>query len=111
MGSCLRVYFNEMLLSLISSGLIDKWASGFIDVKYLKKPVNDDIKILSLDQLEGAFQLLVAGLLAGFVAFCGENLIGRDLMIKIRKIVGFDKFLSYNPKKLRSLKKEGRKEA
>lgn len=83
LGSCLRQYFNEMLIKLISNGLINKWASEFIDVRYLKKPENDDLKILSLDQLEGAFQLLVGGILMGFVAFCGENLIGRDFLKKL----------------------------
>ena len=69
LGSCLRLYFDEMLMMLVSSGLINKWASGFIDSRYLKKPVDDELKILSLDQLEGAFQLLIGGLIMGFVVF------------------------------------------
>ncbi|CAG9797469.1 unnamed protein product [Chironomus riparius] len=87
LGSCLRLYFDEMLMMLVSSGLINKWASGFIDSRYLKKPVDDELKILSLDQLEGAFQLLVGGLFIGFVAFCFENLIGRNLFNKFKSVV------------------------
>lgn len=89
-GSCLRMYFNDVLLNLISSGLINKWASGFIELRYLNKPINDDIKILSMEQLEGAFQLLAGGLLMGFVAFCGENLMRHKSADRIRKFLGYD---------------------
>jgi hypothetical protein len=47
-----------------------------------------------LDQLEGAFQLLIGGLLTGLIAFCWENFIERNLLIKLRykytkKVLGF----------------------
>ncbi|CAG9797465.1 unnamed protein product [Chironomus riparius] len=84
-GSCLTQYFNEMLLKFLSSGLINKWTSEFIDRKYLKRPVDDELKSLSLDQLEGAFQLLVCGLIIGFITFCFEVLIGKDMLGRIRR--------------------------
>lgn len=85
-GSCLKSYFNKMLLNLLSNGLIDKYASIFIDSRYLKKPVDENLESLSLDQLEGAFQLLVGGLLVGFAVFCGEVLVGMDIAKKFRKL-------------------------
>ncbi|XP_070500697.1 uncharacterized protein [Chironomus tepperi] len=105
LGSCLRYYFNEVLLILISSGFINKWASEFIDKRYLRKPVNDDLKILSMEQLEGAFQLLVGGLLMGFVAFCGENLAKREPMKRMWKFIGCDRWFSINSSRLNSLKR------
>ncbi|KAL7040765.1 hypothetical protein ACKWTF_000509 [Chironomus riparius] len=84
-GSCLTQYFNEMLLKFLSSGLINKWTSEFIDSKYLKRPVDDELKSLSLDQLEGAFQLLVCGLIIGFITFCFEVLTGKDMLGRIRR--------------------------
>ncbi|KAL7040766.1 hypothetical protein ACKWTF_000510 [Chironomus riparius] len=104
LGSCLTDYFNEMLFKLISSGLINKWASEFIDEKYLKEPVDDELKILSLEQLEGAFELLVGGLLIAFIVFCGENLIGRDILKKFRKPKRRE-FLKHS-KKLNPLKRK-----
>jgi len=89
LGSCLRMYFNEMLMKFVSSGLINRWASEFIDERYLKEPEDDELKILSLDQLEGAFQLLIGGLFIGFIVFCGEVLIDREFVQKVRKILCF----------------------
>jgi len=105
LGSCLRMYFNEMLMKFVSSGLINRWASEFIDSKYLKKPVDDKLKILSLDQLEGAFQLLIGGLLIGFAVFCGEVLIGMDILKKFRKVKGRDKRFLKHSKRLKSHKR------
>ena len=95
LGSCLTDYFNQMLFKLISSGLINKWTSEFIDSKYLKRPIDDESKSLSLDQLEGAFQLLVCGLIMGFVAFCLEVLIGKDILGKL-----YETYMGHNHKSL-----------
>ncbi|CAG9797467.1 unnamed protein product [Chironomus riparius] len=104
LGSCLEAYFGEMLMKLISSGLINKWATEFIDEKYLKKPIDDVLESLSLEQLEGAFQLLIGGLLTAFIAFCFENLIGRIDIRTVKKLFGFDRKLFRNPKTLEALK-------
>ena len=103
-GSCLRIYFDDMLIRLVSSGFINKWGSKFIEERYLKKPVNDELKILSMEQLEGAFQLLIGGLLMGFIAFCCENLIGRKSMQKFKKFLGYQQLWQIYFRNLRIIK-------
>ncbi|CAG9797468.1 unnamed protein product [Chironomus riparius] len=104
LGSCLTVYFNEMLMEFISNGLINKWASEFIDEKYLKKLVEDELKSLTLQQLEGAFQLLIGGLVMGSFVFCLEVLIGLDVIQKIKMRKGINSKLFKKSKKLKIFK-------
>lgn len=70
--SCLNQILDPFLVNLVSSGLINKWSSSWIDYKYLEEPVSKKLQILSLKQLEGAFQLLIGGLLLASIAFCAE---------------------------------------
>jgi hypothetical protein len=68
----MRRIIDPILTDLVCSGLINKWASNWIDNKYMKEPAYEDLQILNLEQLEGAFNLLGFGLTAGFLAFCFE---------------------------------------
>jgi hypothetical protein len=72
--SCLKRSIDNILINLVCSGLINKWASYWIDSKYMKEPQQKSLQTLSLDQLMGALELLGIGLSAGFVAFCFEIL-------------------------------------
>lgn len=70
--SCFKLNFDAVLINLVSSGLINKWASTWIDRKYLKEPIKQNLQMLSVKQLEGAFQLLIGGLIFALCAFCVE---------------------------------------
>lgn len=70
--SCLKSAFDRVLGSLVCSGLINKWASTWIDRKYLQPPPNNNIQTLNLNQLKGAFELLIGGLILATIAFTFE---------------------------------------
>jgi hypothetical protein len=70
----------------VASGLVDKWVSNYIDEAYLKEPPQKSVQVLNLQQLQGAFELLVFGLLAGICTFCGEILFHK-FHKKINKVV------------------------
>lgn len=72
--SCLTRQLNEMIIYLVSGGLIDTWASKFIDKQFLKYKSTSKAKALNMQQLMGAFQLLMVGLAMSFVTFCFEHL-------------------------------------
>lgn len=85
-GSCLEDPLNNLIIQFLSCGLMSKWTSEFIDFKYLKKPVNDSPKVLSLVQMEGVFNLFLVGHLVSLVVFCGEIFIKCSCLGKIKKI-------------------------
>lgn len=86
--SCFKHNLDAVIINLVSSGLINKWASTWIQHKYLVEPNQQNIQILSIEQLEGAFQLLIGGLVLGFIVFCAE--------ISFEKIKKFKKKLNRN---------------
>lgn len=75
--SCLIHQVNTIIVNLISGGLIDTWASNFIDRSFLKRKSKSNAIQLSMDQLSGAFQLLIAGLILSFFVFLVEIIVGR----------------------------------
>lgn len=70
--SCLVNEVNNVLLNLMSGGLIQYFASTFINPSFLRSPNASKTKSLNYDQLDGAFDLLEIGLLLSFVVFTIE---------------------------------------
>lgn len=70
--SCLRRIIDPILIRLVCSGLIKKWASNWVDTRYMEEPTQNGHQSLSLEQLEGAFNLLKFGLAAALLVFCVE---------------------------------------
>lgn len=71
---------DAFLMKLVAGGFMIKWASDYIDFKYLKEPSQSAVQVLNLEQLEGAFSLLGLGLTAAFFVFCVEIFI-----VKLKK--------------------------
>lgn len=80
--SCLKRTFDDLLVHLISSGLINKWASKWINQEYLDEPETKKLEKLSLQQLEGAFQLLISGLTMALIAFIVEICMSKFTNLK-----------------------------
>ncbi|XP_070491373.1 uncharacterized protein [Chironomus tepperi] len=83
-NSYLTNIINEKIDDLLSNGLINYWISKYLDDKYLRlKPLEGGPDVLDIDELYGAFQLLVLGLICSFISFIVEvlrmniNRIGR----------------------------------
>ena len=70
-NSYLTNAINEKIDDLLSAGLINYWISKYLDEKYLRLKVQE---VLNLDELYGAFQLLLFGLICSFVTFVVEVL-------------------------------------
>jgi hypothetical protein len=83
--SCLMNQINDVVINLVNGGLIQNWASRFIDKSFLKHPSSSKAVGLNMNQLLGAFQLLVFGLFLSFVVFIFEVLAER--IIKVLKFI------------------------
>jgi hypothetical protein len=70
--SCLAEEINENILKLQSSGLMETWASNFVDKTYLKEKIISGPKAMVIEQLSGAYELLTIGLVLSFTAFVVE---------------------------------------
>lgn len=70
--SCLTYQFDEIIENLISGGLIETWASNFIDKNFLKHRSSNSAKTLNFSQLLGAFQLLLTGIIMSSIVFLVE---------------------------------------
>jgi hypothetical protein len=71
--SCLSYQFNQMIVNLVSAGLVQNWASKYIDKSFLKRKSVSKAVGLNMPQLLGAFQLLVTGLVISFFVFILET--------------------------------------
>ena len=74
-NSHLTNIINQKIDDLLSNGLINYWISKYLDEKYLRLKAQDGgPDVLNLDELYGAFQLLVIGLICSFISFIVEVL-------------------------------------
>lgn len=73
--SCLTFQINQVMIYLVNGGLIEKWASLYIDKNFLKHRSTPKAISLTMQQLYGAFQLLLLGLCISFAFFLIENLL------------------------------------
>lgn len=70
--SCFKKNFDGIIINLVCSGLINKWASNWIDQKYLSEQEKNNLQALNVIQLEGAFELLIGGTIVGIIVFICE---------------------------------------
>lgn len=75
--SCLVSEVDHKIMYLVSSGIIQKWSSGFIDKKFLKHRSSTSAKALNFSQLLGAFQIYLVALLVSFTSFSVELLLSQ----------------------------------
>lgn len=89
-NSYLEQAFNKKIQLLKSSGLIDFWASEFINSRYLNIKTRDGSpKKLNMEQLLGGFEVLLIGLVVGFFVFLVEA-ISRWLRIaRVQRVIEF----------------------
>jgi hypothetical protein len=73
--SCLAIPFDNVISLLANNGLVDNWASIFINRKYLNQKIEKNNKALNFQQLKGAIELLVAGWILASVIFGMELLV------------------------------------
>lgn len=66
---------NEEIENLKSSGLIEYWDFEYVDKKFLKIEEVKAPSNLKFEHLLGSFELLLCGLLLGFLVFCVECLL------------------------------------
>jgi hypothetical protein len=65
--------FNKYISQFKASGLIDFWASDYINNKYLNMKLTESgPKMLNVEQLLGSFEVLFIGLLLGTLIFACE---------------------------------------
>lgn len=89
-NSYLRGLFNEKISVMKSSGLIDFWASDYIDIKYLNIKLRDESpKRLNFEQLRGGFEVLYIGVSVGFFILVCEI---TSISLRIRKLQNFIEF-------------------
>ncbi|KAG5675517.1 hypothetical protein PVAND_005413 [Polypedilum vanderplanki] len=82
--SCLALPFNSAITNLVNGGLVSKWASKWINGKYLKEIVDESPDPLSMMQLEGCFQLLYVGLIMSSFIFIMEVFVSHKKGIKLK---------------------------
>lgn len=68
---------NEKIEALKAAGLIDFWFYEDFDTRKLTVQEDDGLRVLTIAQLLGSFQILLAGCLVGLAAFCFEILSHR----------------------------------
>lgn len=71
--SCLVNQVNQIIINSANGGLIEKWASHYIDKKFLNHKSSRKAVGLTMTQLSGAFQLLLLGLCISFLFFMAEQ--------------------------------------
>jgi hypothetical protein len=71
--------FNDKLLQYQASGLIDFWASKFVNLKFAQnlRPKPDPTRALKMHDLSATFQTLALGCLLSAVVFIGELIYSR----------------------------------
>lgn len=72
--SCLTEEINQNIIKFQSNGLMEAWSKEFVDRSFLKERIFTQPKILKIEQLYGAYELLAFGLLLSVVAFLIELL-------------------------------------
>jgi hypothetical protein len=89
-NSYLVKVFNKKISFLKASGLIDFWASNFIDSRYLNiNTVDKSPKKLNIGQLMGGFQVLFIGIFVGFALFVCE-IVSRSFRVrKLQELIEF----------------------
>lgn len=86
--SSLTTEINEQISALTSNGLIEKWAANQIDFSHFKLNSNTvGPRKLTNEQLMGAYQILMAGLLISFLIFAAEFHSTENF--KLRKLMDF----------------------
>jgi hypothetical protein len=80
--SCLTQKINENILYLQSNGLMQTWAKQFVDYSYLKEKSINEPKVLVLDQLLGAFELLAFGFAISLLSFVVEIISTKVLLLR-----------------------------
>lgn len=82
---------NDRLLVYESSGLIRHWAAAHMDMTFLnfEATSNHQPRRLTLDNLSGINQMLVAGLILSFSVFVGEICWIKLREVKILRRFGF----------------------
>lgn len=80
--SCLVEEINQIILALRSNGILKASAKQFVDRSYLKERVFSEPKVLVLQQLLGAYELLIIGLALSFSAFLLEIISSHFFFLK-----------------------------
>lgn len=89
-NSYLQGLFNEKISTFKSSGLIEFWASDFINMKYLNiKLAEDSPRKLNIEQLRGGFEVLYIGVSVGFVLLLCEIVSTWLGITKLQKLIEF----------------------
>jgi hypothetical protein len=76
--SCLVDEINNIILNLLSGGLIRQFASNFINPSFLRREYDSTTKSLNFEQLDGAFDILYYGLILSCVVFTIEATFTRS---------------------------------
>lgn len=84
--------FNRVISYLQSNGLINYWISEYIDTKYYDvKLLRKSPQRLTIDQLNGSFQMLLIGLSASTVCLISEvfykKIRRKRLKLRARKLI------------------------
>jgi hypothetical protein len=89
-NSYLEKIFNRKISTLKASGLIQFWASGFIDSRYLNIKIRDESpKKLNIGQLMGGFEVLFIGISVGFALLVCEVASKSFRVKKLQKLIEF----------------------
>lgn len=89
-NSYLEEVFNEKISMLKSSGLIDFWASDYINIKYLNIKLRDGSpKKLNIERLWGGFEVLFIGLTIGSIILVIEAVSVWLRMRKLQQLIEF----------------------
>lgn len=91
-NSYLRALFDKKISVMKSSGLINLWASEYIDTRYLNIKLSDDSpRKLNIEQLKGGFEVLFVGVSLGFLILLCEIL---SKCLHMRKLQNFIEFFT-----------------
>lgn len=72
--ACLSHQINQIIINSLNGGLIQTWASHYIDKNFLNHKRSPKAVALKMQQLLGAFQLLILGLFISLAFFVGEKI-------------------------------------
>lgn len=73
-NSYLEYAVNQKIEAVITNGLIDLWASRYIDANIMPRKTGP--KTLNIEQLRGGFEIMFIGLSVGLIVFLLEALAG-----------------------------------
>lgn len=89
-NSFLQKMFNQKISYFKSSGLIEFWASKFINSRFLNiKIIDKSPKQLKITQLMGSFQVLFIGVSVGFILFVCEIASKSFRVRRLQKLIEF----------------------